>query len=76
MQVPFTDPSETLLILRPNFGDKKSYQMDPANKKEALVEAELDYIEGSDYMMVKPALCYLDVHPYAQGGVPDSDCCI
>lgn len=35
--------------------------MDPANKREALVEAELDYLEGADYMMVKPALCYLDV---------------
>lgn len=41
--------------------DKKSYQMDPANKREALLEAELDYLEGADYMMVKPALHYLDV---------------
>jgi porphobilinogen synthase len=35
--------------------------MDPANKREALLEAELDYLEGADYMMVKPALHYLDV---------------
>ncbi len=41
--------------------DKKTYQMDPANKKEALREAMLDYNEGADFMMVKPALNYLDV---------------
>jgi porphobilinogen synthase len=41
--------------------DKKTYQMDPANKREALREAELDYTEGADYMMVKPALNYLDI---------------
>jgi len=41
--------------------DKKTYQMDPANKKEALREAMLDYEEGADFMMVKPALNYLDV---------------
>jgi porphobilinogen synthase len=41
--------------------DKKTYQMDPANKREALIEASLDYEEGADYMMVKPALNYLDV---------------
>jgi len=40
---------------------KKSYQMDPANHKEAIMEAEQDYIEGADIMMVKPALNYLDV---------------
>jgi len=57
----FYGPFRDALDSAPKFGDKKSYQMDPANKKEALVEAELDYIEGSDYMMVKPALCYLDV---------------
>jgi porphobilinogen synthase len=57
----FYGPFRDALDSAPKFGDKKSYQMDPANKKEALVEAELDYIEGADYMMVKPALCYLDV---------------
>jgi porphobilinogen synthase len=45
----------------PKFGDKKTYQMDPANKREALREAELDTLEGADFLMVKPALCYLDV---------------
>jgi porphobilinogen synthase len=54
---PFRDALDSA----PKFGDKKTYQMDPANKREALVEAELDYLEGADYMMVKPALCYLDV---------------
>lgn len=41
--------------------DKKTYQMNPANKREALIEAELDTMEGADFMMVKPALHYLDV---------------
>ncbi len=41
--------------------DKKTYQMNPANKREALIEAELDTVEGADYLMVKPALNYLDV---------------
>lgn len=54
---PFRDALDSA----PKFGDKKTYQMDPANKMEALIEAELDYLEGADYMMVKPALCYLDV---------------
>ena len=41
--------------------DKKTYQMNPANKREALIEGELDTLEGADYLMVKPALNYLDV---------------
>jgi len=41
--------------------DKKTYQMDPANKQEALIEGELDTMEGADFLMVKPALNYLDV---------------
>ena len=41
--------------------DKKTYQMNPANKREALIEAELDLTEGADFLMVKPALNYLDV---------------
>ncbi|WP_296645531.1 porphobilinogen synthase [Romboutsia sp. 13368] len=45
----------------PAFGDRKTYQMDPANTNEALVEAELDVLEGADILMVKPALSYLDV---------------
>lgn len=45
----------------PQFGDRNSYQMDPANAKEALKEAELDIQEGADILMVKPALPYLDI---------------
>lgn len=54
---PFRDALESA----PKFGDKKTYQMNPANVKEALLEAELDYIEGADILMVKPAFSYLDV---------------
>jgi len=54
---PFRDALDSA----PKAGDKKTYQMDPANKQEALIEAELDTIEGADFLMVKPALCYLDV---------------
>ncbi len=57
----FYGPFRDALDSAPKFGDKKTYQMDPANKQEALIEAELDYFEGADYLMVKPALCYLDV---------------
>ena len=57
----FYGPFRDALDSAPKFGDKKTYQMDPANKSEALIEAELDYAEGADYLMVKPALCYLDV---------------
>lgn len=57
----FYGPFRDALDSAPKFGDKKTYQMDPANKTEALIEAELDYAEGADYLMVKPALCYLDV---------------
>ncbi|SDX40241.1 porphobilinogen synthase [Paenibacillus sp. CF384] len=45
----------------PQFGDRKTYQMDPANAREALREAEADIIEGADFLMVKPALAYMDV---------------
>ena len=45
----------------PSFGDRKTYQMDPAYSNEALIEAELDVLEGADMLMVKPALSYLDV---------------
>jgi porphobilinogen synthase len=54
---PFRDVAEST----PQFGDRKTYQMDPANVREALREAELDIQEGADVMMVKPALSYLDV---------------
>jgi porphobilinogen synthase len=45
----------------PQFGDRKTYQMDPANAREALREAESDVMEGADFLMVKPALAYMDV---------------
>lgn len=57
----FYNPFRDALDSAPKSGDKKSYQMDPANKYEALREAELDAAEGADMLMVKPALCYLDI---------------
>ncbi len=57
----FYGPFREALNSAPKFGDKKTYQMNPANVKEALLEAQLDFDEGADMMMVKPAMCYLDV---------------
>ena len=57
----FYGPFRDALTSTPKFGDKKTYQMDPANRKEALLEAQLDYKEGADVLMVKPALAYLDI---------------
>ncbi len=57
----FYGPFRDALDSAPKFGDKKTYQMNPANSKEALLEAELDFSEGADFLMVKPALSYLDV---------------
>ena len=54
---PFREAAEST----PQFGDRRSYQMDPANSDEALREVELDIREGADIVMVKPALAYLDV---------------
>jgi porphobilinogen synthase len=54
---PFRDAAEST----PQFGDRRSYQMDPANRREALKEVALDIEEGADIVMVKPALAYLDV---------------
>ena len=54
---PFREAAESA----PQFGDRKSYQMDPANAREALKEVDLDLDEGADIVMVKPALPYLDV---------------
>ena len=54
---PFREAAES----KPQFGDRKSYQMDPANAEEALREVRLDIEEGADMVMVKPALPYLDV---------------
>jgi porphobilinogen synthase len=57
----FYGPFREALDSAPKSGDKKTYQMNPANKIEALREAELDTLEGADFLMVKPALCYLDI---------------
>jgi len=57
----FYGPFRDALNSAPKSGDKKTYQMNPANKREALIEAELDIAEGADFIMVKPALCYLDI---------------
>ena len=54
-------PFRDALASAPKSGDKKTYQMNYANRKEAIVEAELDYAEGADYLMVKPATLYLDI---------------
>jgi porphobilinogen synthase len=57
----FYGPFRDALDSAPKMGDKKTYQMDPANYYEALIEADLDTEEGADFLMVKPALAYLDV---------------
>jgi len=54
---PFRDAAEST----PQFGDRRSYQMDPANRREAFREATLDVQECADFLMVKPALAYLDI---------------
>ncbi|WP_405271716.1 porphobilinogen synthase [Methanobrevibacter sp.] len=57
----FYEPFRVAACSSPHAGDRKSYQMDPANAVEAIRECELDVIEGCDFLMVKPALPYLDV---------------
>ena len=54
---PFREAADSA----PAFGDRRAYQMDPSNAREALREAELDYTEGADILMVKPAVAYLDI---------------
>jgi porphobilinogen synthase len=54
---PFRDAAESV----PQFGDRRSYQMDPPNRREAIKEAALDIEEGADILMVKPAMSYLDI---------------
>jgi porphobilinogen synthase len=54
---PFREAAQSA----PGFGDRRGYQMDPPNAREAMREAELDYAEGADILMVKPATVYLDV---------------
>ncbi|WP_340064380.1 porphobilinogen synthase [Ascidiimonas aurantiaca] len=57
----FYGPFRDALDSAPGFGDKKTYQMDPANRLEALKETEMDIAEGADIVMVKPGICYLDI---------------
>jgi porphobilinogen synthase len=54
---PFREAADSA----PSFGDRRAYQMDAANAREAMREAELDYSEGADILMVKPATVYLDI---------------
>jgi len=54
---PFREAAEST----PSFGDRRSYQMDPANRREALKEVALDIEEGADIVMVKPAMSYMDI---------------
>jgi porphobilinogen synthase len=54
---PFREAAEST----PSFGDRRSYQMDPANRREAIKEVALDIEEGADIVMVKPAMCYMDI---------------
>jgi len=54
---PFRDAADS----SPQFGDRRGYQMDPANSDQAMAEIELDIQEGADIVMVKPALCFLDI---------------
>jgi porphobilinogen synthase len=56
----------------PKFGDRKTHQMDPANAREALREASLDIAEGADFLMVKPALAYLDVIQRLRNHFPEA----
>jgi porphobilinogen synthase len=57
----FYGPFREALNSAPGFGDKKTYQMNPANRLEAIKEIKLDIEEGADIVMVKPALSYLDI---------------
>jgi porphobilinogen synthase len=63
---PFREAAEST----PQFGDRRSYQMDPANGREAMHEMELDLEEGADMLMVKPALPYLDLIRQARDRFP------
>ncbi len=64
---PFRDAADS----PPQFGDRSTYQMDPANGREAMREIELDIVEGADIIMVKPALPYLDLIRQARDTFPD-----
>ena len=62
---PFRDAAHSA----PGFGDRKTYQMDPANSREALKEARRDVEEGADMVMVKPVLAYLDIVSTSAPGI-------
>ncbi len=64
---PFRDAADGA----PKFGDRKTHQMDPANAREALREAALDVEEGADFLMVKPALAYLDIIRQVRDNFPN-----
>jgi porphobilinogen synthase len=68
----FFEPFRAAAESTPQFGDRRSYQMDPANTQEAMREIALDLDEGADIVMVKPALPYLDIisRAKAEFGVP------
>ena len=66
---PFREAADST----PQFGDRRSHQMDPANVDEALREVEIDIAEGADIVMVKPALPYLDVHREGERALRPAD---
>ncbi|HBI21070.1 MAG TPA: porphobilinogen synthase, partial [Legionella sp.] len=71
----FYGPFREAALGAPKFGDRKSYQMDPANASEALREAALDIAEGADMLMVKPAMSYLDIIYRVKQRFPDVPLC-
>jgi porphobilinogen synthase len=66
----FYGPFRDALDSAPGFGDKKTYQMDYANRIEAIRETEMDVEEGADIVMVKPAMAYLDIIREVKNAVP------
>ena len=67
---PFRDAADSA----PQFGDRKTYQMDPANRMEALREAESDVNEGADFLIVKPGMPYLDIVRDVKNHIQFTDC--
>ncbi len=70
----FYGPYRDALGSHPQIGDKKTYQLNPANRREALIETQLDLGEGADMLLVKPALSYLDVIAAMRGSAPVPIC--
>lgn len=66
----FYGPFRDALQSAPKFGDKKAYQLNPANRREALLECLLDHSEGADMLLIKPALPYLDVIAEVKAAIP------